>query len=901
MKKLFTLTTLLVLALAVNAQGYRKWDFTNWSATTIANLQAEATKGVTGGTWSDIEKANGDNPTNGNCFWSYGDNVVSDEGYLMANGAVIAETEGLVFNTGYTSRRSLALAVNYPSTSLGEYAGPQYLWLGGGNAKSAGARIACFTIPKVRVGQKITVVAESHKPSDARGISLFVNSCTDDANQIGESFKPTTQDTYTWENWTLPEGVEGDLVDIIVYNTNGCHIYSIEVGDNSQKSKVAYIYNGNIDAELAYNQLKGSDQYDLMPVEAAGAFTQDALTDYDAVVISSTVTNAEAIASLNAIRPFEPVLNLNPSLYEAWGCGAIGDGNVFAVVNNPNHSLFSGLELITEGMEEGKAALPLTNDNPFMGINLSGIFANDEVLATVMESETSAAIHAHNMSHNGYLFIPYTQEALADAANAGILNNAIKLVMNSKAKVSQAPKPSFVLDYKNQNTNVIIKSTVPSPQIFYTLDGSEPTEQSTLYTEPFNIATEGITVKAVVKGDGYLLSEVGEQLVDLKNQSATPQILATQENGFTIVTLSCETENVNIYYNYAASTDSMQSSKYTGPITLMTNKTITAFAANELFVQSEPATKEITIDNPVRFTEQLAHMDAAKDPYYSLLYDAEDKPNSDSNSKVAYFFTWGKNKGSYAYYDTTKEPVDSVVDAETGDVTYIYPKNPEERFDFQNGWGVRSRGQVICTEITIKPGTNFGNTSSYNPATVDEFEFSDTYPVTDFYVNINEWNTSYPRNGIIYTTTKYQGPFAVISYISNGNSGTGPMVVFETGNDIEGDAVDTEWNQIGDTCKLDKGQRLYQKFVRIYPGTDEVYLRTRIADGGSKAGFYDIYIVGVDPASITGISELTTDENSRTAAAEGIYSLNGMRLQQMQRGINIVRNSDGTTKKVIMK
>ena len=238
MKKIFTLTMLLALALTVNAQGYRKWDFTQWSAQTIDNLNTEALKGQLGGSWSDIEKSTSGatTPGNGVCFWSYGDNVSAD-GYLMANGAVIAETEGLVWNTTYTAKRSLALAVDYP-TALNDYAGPQYLWLGGGNAKSASARILCFTIPKVKIGQKITVVAESHKPSDARGISLFVNAVTDDANQIGESFKPKAQESYTWENWTLPEGVtvDGDVVDILVYNTNGCHIYSIEVGEASEKS-----------------------------------------------------------------------------------------------------------------------------------------------------------------------------------------------------------------------------------------------------------------------------------------------------------------------------------------------------------------------------------------------------------------------------------------------------------------------------------------------------------------------------------------------------------------------------------------------------------------------------------------------------------------------------------------
>lgn len=902
MKKIFTLAALLVLAMTVNAQGYRKWDFTNWSAATIANLQAASEAGgVTGGSWSDTEKADGSNQQSNKCYWSYGDNIDS-EGNLKIGEAVIAETEGLVFNASYTSRRSLAIAVDYPSTSLGEYGGPQYLWLGGGNAKSASARIWCFKIPNVRIGQKITITAESHKPTDARGVSLFVGDCTNDELKIGESFTPKTLDSYTWEEgWTLPESytAEGETVDIIVYNTNGCHIYSIEVGDNTQTSKAAFLYNGTLSEDLAYAQLSTDDHFTMEPIEATGAFTMETLAAYDAIVISSTMTNAEAIASLKAIQPFVPTLNLNPALYTAWGYGAIGTTGEqqFAQTNNPNHALFRGLDVFES---DGIYALQITNSNEFKGVTLNDYFTNDEILATVMGSE-DVAIHAHNLTHNGYLFIPYTQETLADAATPQLLNNAVNVLVNSKAKVTAAPKPTFELKHKDMNTDVIIKSTVPMAQIFYTLDGSEPTEQSTLYTEPVNIATEGVTVKAVAKGDGYLLGEVAEQAVDLKHQSAAPVISTEEVSGYTIVSFTCATEGVDIYYNYEASEDSTKSTKYTEPVILMTEKTISAFAVSSEFVQSEIASKAITITNPIVFTEQLSHMNADKDPYYDLFYNMENKPNSDSNSKVVYFFSWGKSKTAYPYYNTSADPIRTEVDPETGDEKPVYPLNPEEKFDFQNGWAVRSRGHVICSEITIKPGTDLGKNSTYNPATVDEFEFAD-YPVTNYYLNISEWNTADPRSGMIYSTQKFKGPFAVLSYISNGNAGTGPQVVFETGNDIDSDAVETEWTQIGDTCTLNQGQRLYKKFVRIYAGTDEVYLRTRIAAGGSKAGFYDIYVLAIDPASVTGIKEIATEnETANNAKGEAVYSLNGVRLNTLQRGLNIVRQSDGTTKKVMMK
>jgi hypothetical protein len=212
----------------------RTWNFTQWSEATANNIKADAAASKTEG-WSDIEKekdakdGKSAGETEDKCFWYQGE--VNSDGTLSANGSVIEELKGLKFNEEYASRRDLAIAVDYSSTSLGDYAGGAYLMLGGGKVQSPDKRICCFTIPNVKIGQKITVVVESHKPSTGRGISLFVNSVKDDDNKIGDSFMPTTKESYTWENWTLPDGItaDGDTVDILVCNNDACHIYSITV------------------------------------------------------------------------------------------------------------------------------------------------------------------------------------------------------------------------------------------------------------------------------------------------------------------------------------------------------------------------------------------------------------------------------------------------------------------------------------------------------------------------------------------------------------------------------------------------------------------------------------------------------------------------------------------------
>lgn len=904
MKKLFTLSVLLMLALSVDAQNYRKWDFTSWGSTTVANLAEEATKGVTEGAWSDVEKANGDNATNGNCYWSYSSANVGSNGELMANGMEIAETAGLVFNPAYVERRSLAIAVNYPSTSLGEYGGGQYLWLGGGNAKSVGARIACFTIPKVKIGQRISMTVESHKPSDARGVSLFVGSCNDDANQIGESFKPTTLDTYTWEaGWTLPEGVtdedEDGYVDIVVYNTNGCHIYSIEVGTPAEKSKIAYLYNGDIATDVIYGAITASDEFTVDAIDVqtnSASLTQEGLATYGAVVISESIGTDYADALKN-VMPWVPVLNLNSAMYAAWGLGTTVTNEMgFVKITQKGNSIFSGVEFIDDG--EGTLALQLTGD----GVNLDGIFAKDDVMALIMDTETPA-IHAHNINHNGYLYLPFKA---ADVANIQLIISSIKALVNGKSEITPLKAPTFELTYHNMNTDVTIKAPATDAEIFYTLDGSTPTQESTKYDGTFNVTSE-TTVKAVAIAEGYTLSDVAEITVDLKAQAATPQIAMVPGDNNTTVTITCASEGTQIWYNYTGSNKKAESSEYTEPLSFTLSKTIYAFATSETLVQSEIDSCLIAIKNAEPRVDIIAHMDPTEEVYF-------EKGNK-SSSKVSYYFSWGKDKSVYPYY--IGEPTENI-DPVTGEVSVVYSElNTEEETNFENGWAVRSRGQLSMWENT-SPGRAFGDTSASNLASVDDDDAN--FPITKNQVNLADKNTtpanaSFPYNAYIVSTQAFQGPFDIVAYIGNGTKPENEshlVVVLQTSKD--GNAWENTWEVLGDSIHIINGGRLVKKYTRSYNGTDNVYVRAYLADKNSKAQFFDIYIANNGEKSaelktandaiyqnwLTGIEDVAFRKSTNAVATE-IYNLNGMRISTAGKGLNIIKMSDGTTKKVIIK
>ncbi len=234
MRKIFTLA---LAAVALNSTAAnRSWDFTKWSEATVNNLKAVNAANTT---WSDIEKADGSSDSVGeNCFWQVSVEATVIDGVLTANDVAIEETKGLKFvveSDGKVKDRSLAIAVNYPSTSLGEYHGPAYLWLGG-------KQIDYFVIPAVAGGATIKMGIESHKSTDPRGVKLLVN---------GEALEgPEVPTTFVEQTWTVPAG---EAVDVTVQNTNGCHIYYIDV---IEETPSAHTWDFTKWSEATVNNLK---------------------------------------------------------------------------------------------------------------------------------------------------------------------------------------------------------------------------------------------------------------------------------------------------------------------------------------------------------------------------------------------------------------------------------------------------------------------------------------------------------------------------------------------------------------------------------------------------------------------------------------------------------------------
>ena len=902
MKKLFTLTLLAVLvSLGANAQGLRKtWDFRNgFSQKTVNALKVDQEEFGNDKYWrnyeSDASKADEQH------FWNASKDVKNADGYACThNGGVekvIEELDGLKIGASAAKKFVITYAGAQAPNEFESEGGPaigemiphgqSYIWL---NGKKETISFSA------EVNQTIKIAIESHavnksKLGEARGISLSASNGT-----LTPKFEGNPVPTYYTEyEWDLT-GDAGAVADLTIQTTNGCHIYYIIVGEgddpNANKTKVAYLTEGNDGtAEAAYQALAANDMLNVSVTDLTEkmARSHEFWSKFDAIVIGPSVnTSAGEVKDLIS---FYPILNLNAKLYDVWGYGtATTVTEPIAVINNLKSNLFTGFEAGTDYLSEDEINFFQLSDASYTGVTLGDFFVGDEIVASDISNSQVAAIHTHNLYHNAYIFMP----AEAAISTPKLLTNAIDALKSSKSEITKTSAPKITLEYKNLNTNILMAmaaSNLPKPHIYYTLDGSEPTVASTEYTEMLNVKAP-CTVKAVAIAEGYLLSEVATKEVEIFSQPASPVIAQINESGATSVTLTCETEGVDIWYNYQESNDTALSMKYTEPFVLKAPTTVTAFSVAAGQVFSELATKRVVVKDAVVRRDVIGHFDANTDEWGVNA--------SGGTGSTVYHFSWGKNAASI--YDTTQDPIATNVDPETGDETPVYPEKPYEFWvpSEESEWELKSKGQVLIYQ-TLSAGLDVGNDAGYNPETSGDI--IDYAPITKQDIQFGGKVSGEPLTAAIQSRKKFQGPFNLVTYVGTASGNEARMVL-----QVSPDSV--TWSNVGDAMVTSAVKRLWKGYERNYEGTDEVYVRIIQESGSTGAQIYDIYVLNTGETSTALKAQFDEEyatagieaiDNKKAKVTKGIYNLNGIRQSSLKRGLNIIVKDDSSVEKVLVK
>ena len=866
MKKIFTLALLLVTVLTASAKS-RTWDFTHWSAATLANLQkgmyancGENLNPANG--WSDVEKASGDNKTNGKCFWEVKHQGSTAGAQLCADGQPMTEFEGLLYTN--TADRSLAIAVDYNNG----YQGASYLWTGSKDK-------VYFVIPNVAPGAKITMGVESHRPTEARGYKLFVaKNTTYDKNARGTELKDVDGNaiaqpiTYEEQTWYVPEeGLtetpnEDGTYNIIVYNTNGCHCYFIKVdeGDSFDEApKIAWIGNATPGATVAYaSRPDGFDYTDIDGSDAANV-TDEALRGYDAVVVDNDVTSeTPAYAQLQKNIAFVPMVNLSTKLF---GYTETAGETTTMTVTNADDDAWTDLTL-DEGTFDYSANVSVT---------LPGLFADDEVLA---KQGDDVAIHRHNngAGKNSYFLLGSPDEAVGGYGDwSNLLANLMKEAAKSKREVTAAATPTFKLAYGDKQTTVTISCATGGSKIYY----KEGDGEYKLYTEPI-LYTAETTLTAYAESEGFLKSEEATKTVDIQTMTATPTISVEQQDGKSIVTLSGE-DGATVYYSFSGQTKTSTAATYAEPVEVTEPGTITFFATAEGKLQSEASTGDIRVKGIPEVTDTLSHFTANEADWFTNaevstdgttftpLADAITAGTSNGNAKAVYYFgksAWAYNSDEIDHYedgtDADGNPVQNPVYKPNADILRVVKSTSDP------DWLIESEGQVITGETNVSANSGIYTSTSgngyYAEAAVDELGGTPSKGKVDF----GGKSSGDPYTMRIASTKQFTGTFDVVTYLSNGSTS-------DLGIELQKSADGKTWETVG-KLNYSKTQRLFKKSRFHMDETTPVYLRVAQVSGGSKGQLYDIYVIKTEGTS-TAISNVKAEKAD--AAKVGKFVKNG--------------------------
>ena len=193
--------------------------------------------------------------------------------------------------------------------------------------------------------------------------------------------------------------------------------------------------------------------------------------------------------------------------------------------------------------------------------------------------------------------LPSTRSSLYTGSVTPTQNCQVRAIAVKK-EMGNSSVTSFVVDWFQVdpvtisfvNMKVQLSTATPNSRIYYTTDGSTPTENSTRYTEPF-VVSGNCTVKAIAYKDNFNPSDVVSLYIDLSNVKCDTPTFQMIGNVLSISTL---TESATIYYTLDGATPTTSSYRYENPITLTRNVIVKALAVKDGYQNSEVGSYEVT-------------------------------------------------------------------------------------------------------------------------------------------------------------------------------------------------------------------------------------------------------------------------------------------------------------------
>jgi uncharacterized protein YkwD len=148
------------------------------------------------------------------------------------------------------------------------------------------------------------------------------------------------------------------------------------------------------------------------------------------------------------------------------------------------------------------------------------------------------------------------------------------------------------------STAQIVQINPNGEDVYYTTDGSAPTEDSELYVNKPIVVTENTVIRTATIVNGKTVS-ADSVIIKIKTASPKASAAAGTYNSAISVKLSCSDNTAEIYYTTDGSTPTKSSKKYTAPISISETTTLKFAAYGENRAKSSVVTRKYTIDENV--------------------------------------------------------------------------------------------------------------------------------------------------------------------------------------------------------------------------------------------------------------------------------------------------------------
>lgn len=172
--------------------------------------------------------------------------------------------------------------------------------------------------------------------------------------------------------------------------------------------------------------------------------------------------------------------------------------------------------------------------------------------------------------------------------------------------------PEIIPNKKKIESQDFITITFENPEakIFYTLDGSDPTQKSIPYTSPISPNIKSFTIKAIAMTEKEI-SKIAKRTYTIK--VAVPEISPGVNSipSSQLLTLSCKDKEASIFYTVDGSDPRMQGArKYTEPFKLLTNGKVRVVARLGDLISEEAAKAFTLLVPPPRILPQTERIEA---------------------------------------------------------------------------------------------------------------------------------------------------------------------------------------------------------------------------------------------------------------------------------------------------